>query len=125
RDSADAATVEYRSHFMHTRPIRPRTAVAGLGACAVLSLFAPLLSPTAAAAQPPAELYEGHVQVDRGQPEDPETLTGQVFDDVNQNSTLDGDEQGAAGAAVSNGVAVVRTDRRGRSVRPVRDRRTV
>src|SRR5699024_6933092 len=79
---------------MHTRPIRPRTAVAGLGACAVLSLFAPLLSPTAAAAQPPAELYEGHVQVDRGQPEDPETLTGQVFDDVNQNSKLDGDEKG-------------------------------
>ena len=110
---------------MHTRPIRPRTAVAGLGACAVLSLFAPLLSPTAAAAQPPAELYEGHVQVDRGQPEDPETLTGQVFDDVNQNSKLDGDEQGVAGVAVSNGVDVVQTDGEGRYELPVRDNMTV
>ena len=110
---------------MHTRPIRPRTAVAGLGACAVLSLFAPLLSPTEAAAQPPAELYEGHVQVDRGQPDDPETLTGQVFDDVNQNSKLDGDEKGVAGVAVSNGVDVVQTDGEGRYELPVRDNMTV
>ena len=110
---------------MHTRPIRPRTAVAGLGACAVLSLFAPLLSPTAAAAQPPAELYEGHVQVDRGQADDPETFTGQVFDDVNENSKLDGDEQGVAGVAVTNGVDVVQTDGEGRYELPVRDNMTV
>src|SRR5699024_12390629 len=109
---------------MHTRPLRPRTAVAGLGACAVLSLFAPLLSPTEAAAQPPAELYEGHVQVDRGQPDDPETLTGQVFDDVNQNSKLDGDEKGVAGVAGSNGGDVVQTDGGGRHELAERDQMT-
>src|SRR5699024_2583515 len=96
-----------------------------LGACAVLSLFAPLRSPTAAAAQPPAELYEGHVQVDRGQADDPETFTGQVFDDVNENSKLDGDEQGVAGVAVTNGVDVVQTDGEGRYELPVRDNMTV
>ena len=58
---------------MQTRRIRPRTAAAGLGACAALSLFAPLLSPTSAtAADAPAELYEGHVQVDRGKAADPD-----------------------------------------------------
>src|SRR5699024_12617749 len=110
---------------MHTRPIRPRTAVAGLGACAVLSLFAPLLSPTAAAAQPPPELYEEHVQVDRGQPEDPETLTGQVFDDVNQNSKLDGDEKGVAGVAVSNGGDDVQTHGDGRREQAAADETAV
>src|SRR5699024_12017038 len=92
------------------RLVRLRTACAGRCACAVFSILAPRLHPTEAAAQPPAELYEGHVQVDRGQPDDPETLTGQVFDDVNQNSKLDGDEKGVAGVAVSNGVDVVQTE---------------
>src|SRR5699024_3263286 len=111
--------------FMHTRPIRPRTAVAGLGACAVVSLSAPRLSPTAAAAQPPAELYEGHVQVDRGQADDPEKFTGQVLDDVNENSKLDGDEEGVAGVAVTTGGDLVQTDGEGRYELPVRDNMTV
>lgn len=111
---------------MQTRRIRPRTAVAGLGACAALSLFAPLLSPTSAtAADAPAELYEGHVQVDRGKADDPKKFTGQVFDDVNENSKLDGDEKGISGVAVSNGVEVVQTDGDGRYELPVRDNMTV
>jgi hypothetical protein len=111
---------------MQTRRIRPRTAVAGLGACAALSLFAPLLSPTTAmAADAPAELYEGHVQVDRGKADDPKKFTGQVFDDVNQNSKLDGDEKGVAGVSVTNGVDVVQTDGEGRYELPVRDNMTV
>ncbi|UVI37597.1 calcineurin-like phosphoesterase family protein [Brevibacterium spongiae] len=111
---------------MQTRRFRSRTTVAGLGACAALALFAPLLSPTAAlAANAPAELYEGHVQVDRGKADDPETLKGQVFDDVNENSKLDGDEKGVAGVAVSNGVDVVQTDGEGRYELPVRDNMTV
>ncbi|WP_209373638.1 calcineurin-like phosphoesterase C-terminal domain-containing protein [Brevibacterium renqingii] len=111
---------------MHARRIHPRTAVAGLGACAALSLFAPLLSPTAAvASEAPAELYRGHVQVDRGQAADPEQFTGQVFDDVNENSKLDGDERGIPGVAVSNGVDVVQTDGAGRYSLPVRENMTV
>jgi calcineurin-like phosphoesterase family protein len=111
---------------MQTRRIRPRTAVAGLGACAALSLFAPLLSPTTAmAADAPAELYEGHVQVDRGKADDSKKFTGQVFDDVNQNSKLDGDEKGVAGVSVTNGVDVVQTDGEGRYELPVRDNMTV
>lgn len=111
---------------MQTRRIRPRTAAAGLGACAALSLFAPLLSPTSAtAADAPAELYEGHVQVDRGKADDPKKFTGQVFDDVNENSKLDGDEKGISGVAVSNGVDVVQTDGDGRYKLPVRDNMTV
>lgn len=111
---------------MQTRRIRPRTAAAGLGACAALSLFAPLLSPTSAmAADAPAELYEGHVQVDRGKAADPQKFTGQVFDDVNENSKLDGDEKGVSGVAVSNGVDVVQTDGEGRYELPVRENMTV
>ncbi|WP_166971306.1 calcineurin-like phosphoesterase C-terminal domain-containing protein [Brevibacterium atlanticum] len=111
---------------MQTRRIRPRSAAAGLGACAALALFAPLLSPTAAtAANTPAEMYEGHVQVDRGKAADPQKFTGQVFDDVNENSKLDGDEKGVAGVAVSNGIDVVQTDGEGRYELPVRDNMTV
>ena len=111
---------------MQTRRIRPRTAAAGLGACAALSLFAPLLSPSSAmAADAPPELYEGHVQVDRGKADDPERFTGQVFDDVNENSKLDGDEKGVSGVAVSNGVDVVQTDGDGRYELPVRENMTV
>ena len=67
--------------------------------------MAPLVgASSAAAAGAPAELYEGHVQVDRGQADHPETLQGQVFDDVNENSKLDGDETGIADVAVTNGI---------------------
>lgn len=111
---------------MQTRRIRPRTAAAGLGACAALALVAPLLSPTEAiAADAPAELYEGHVQVDRGKAADPQKFNGQVFDDVNENSKLDGDEEGVSGVAVSNGVDVVLTDGDGRYELPVRENMTV
>lgn len=111
---------------MQIRRIRPRTTVAGLGACAVLTLFAPLLSPTAAtAAGAPAELYEGHVQVDRGQAADPQKFTGRVFDDANENSKLDDDEEGVAGVAVTNGVDVVQTDGQGVYELPVRENMTV
>ncbi|GEB24132.1 hypothetical protein [Brevibacterium aurantiacum] len=68
---------------MSERRFRPNV-VTGLSACAALALMAPLVgASSAAAADAPAELYEGHVQVDRGQADDPETLKGQVFDDVN------------------------------------------
>ena len=66
-------------------------------------------------------LYEGSVQVVDGEADDPETLTGQVFDDVNKNSTLDGDEAGIEGVQVSNGVEVATTDAEGRYELPVRD----
>ena len=66
-------------------------------------------------------LYEGSVQVVDGEADDPETLTGQVFDDVNKNSTLDGDEAGIAGVQVSNGVDVATTDDEGRYELPVRE----
>lgn len=64
---------------MQIRRFHPRTAAAGLGACAAVARFAPLLSPTAAmVANTPAKMYESHVQVDRGQAADPQTFTGQV-----------------------------------------------
>ena len=103
-----------------------RRMVTGLSACAALTLMAPLVgASTAFAAGPPAELYEGHVQVDRGQAEDLQVLKGQVFDDVNENSKLDGDETGIAGVAVSNGIDVVQTDGQGAYELPVRDNMTV
>ncbi|MGO2859836.1 MAG: calcineurin-like phosphoesterase C-terminal domain-containing protein [Brevibacterium sp.] len=110
---------------MPARRIRPHAA-AGLSACAALTLLTPLLaSSAAAAADAPAESYEGHVQVDRGKAADPEKFTGQVFDDVNENSKLDGDEKGVPGVAVSNGVDVVQTDGQGRYSLPVRENMTV
>src|SRR5690625_2651963 len=107
---------------MHARRFRP-AAVTGLGAVTALTLMAPLTP--AQAADSPAALYEGHVEVDRGEPEDPEFLEGQVFDDVNQNSKLDGDERGVPGVAVTNGVEVVQTDGDGTYELPVRDNMTV
>ena len=110
---------------MFERRLRP-SAMTGLSACAALALTAPLVcASSAAAAEAPAELYEGHVQVDRGQADDPETLQGQVFDDVNENSKLDGDETGIADVAVTNGVDVVQTDGEGAYELPVRDNMTV
>lgn len=110
---------------MSERRFRPNV-VTGLSACAALALMAPLVgASSAAAADAPAELYEGHVQVDRGQADDPETLKGQVFDDVNEDSKLDGDETGIADVAVTNGVDVVQTDGKGSYELPVRDNMTV
>ncbi|SMX88960.1 Calcineurin-like phosphoesterase [Brevibacterium sp. 239c] len=110
---------------MFERRLRP-SAMTGLSACAALALTAPLVcASSAAAAETPAELYEGHVQVDRGQADDPEALQGQVFDDVNENSKLDGDETGIADVAVTNGVDVVQTDGEGAYELPVRDNMTV
>ncbi|TGD39033.1 MULTISPECIES: calcineurin-like phosphoesterase C-terminal domain-containing protein [Brevibacterium] len=110
---------------MFERRLRP-SAMTGLSACAALALTAPLVcASSAAAADTPAELYEGHVQVDRGQADDPEALQGQVFDDVNENSKLDGDETGIADVAVTNGVDVVQTDGEGIYELPVRDNMTV
>ncbi|WP_193070660.1 calcineurin-like phosphoesterase family protein [Brevibacterium sp. FME37] len=110
---------------MFERRLRP-SAMTGLSACAALALTAPLVcASSAAAAETPAELYEGHVQVDRGQADDPEALQGQVFDDVNENSKLDGDETGIADVAVTNGVDVVQTDGEGTYELPVRDNMTV
>ncbi|MDN5807423.1 MAG: calcineurin-like phosphoesterase family protein [Brevibacterium sp.] len=110
---------------MFERRLRP-SAVAGLSACATLAVMAPLVgASTALAADAPAELYEGHVQVDRGQADDPQTLHGQVFDDVNENSKLDGDETGIPGVAVTNGIDVVQTDGQGNYDLPVRDNMTV
>ncbi len=105
---------------MPQRLLRP-TAAAG----AALTLLAPFAATSAHAASPPAELYEGHVQVDRGTPADPEVLAGQVFDDVNHNSRLDAEERGVPGVAVSNGIDVVQTDGQGRYELPVEDNMTV
>ncbi|SLM88727.1 calcineurin-like phosphoesterase C-terminal domain-containing protein [Brevibacterium yomogidense] len=99
------------------------SAVTGVSAVAALTLMAPLAP--AQAADPPAELYEGHVEVDRGEADDAEVLEGQVFDDVNQNSKLDEDERGVPGVAVSNGIDVVQTDGEGTYELPVRDNMTV
>lgn len=110
---------------MSERRLRPST-VTGLSACAALTLLAPLVgASTAFAAGAPAELYEGHVQVDRGQAEDTQVLKGQVFDDVNENSKLDGDETGIPDVAVSNGIDVVATNGEGEYDLPVRDNMTV
>ncbi|WP_309131663.1 calcineurin-like phosphoesterase family protein [Brevibacterium sp.] len=101
-----------------------RMRVIGLGAAT--ALLAPLAVTTAALADTaPAELYEGHVQVDRGEPEDPSLFTGQVFDDINENSTLDPGESGIPGVAVTNGIEVVQTDGSGAYELPVRENMTV
>ena len=55
-----------------------------------------------------------------GEAEDPEVLTGRVFDDANENSRIDGGEAGVPGVSVSNGVDVVQTDEEGRYELPVR-----
>lgn len=108
----------------HTR--RRSQALAGLGACTVIGLLATLTTASGAqAADAPAELYEGHVQVDRGRPADPQLFTGQVFNDVNENSTLDNDEKGVPGVAVTNGIDVVTTNGDGTYQLPVRDNMTV
>src|SRR5699024_11037208 len=49
-------------------------------------------------------LYTGQVEVVDGEAEDPEVLTGRVFDDANENSRIDGGEAGVPGVSVSNGV---------------------
>lgn len=110
---------------MSERRLRP-SVVTGLSACAALTLLAPFAGATAAAAaDAPAEMYEGHVQVDRGSAANDDVLKGQVFDDVNENSKLDGDEKGIAGVAVSNGIDVVQTNGQGAYELPVRDNMTV
>ncbi|MCM1012122.1 calcineurin-like phosphoesterase C-terminal domain-containing protein [Brevibacterium sp. XM4083] len=107
---------------MSTR--RLRTGV--LSTAAVLALLTPATGVSAArAADGPPDLYEGHVQVDRGTPADPEVLTGQVFDDTNENSRLDGDEEGIPGVSVTNGLDVVETDGSGTYRLPVRENMTV
>lgn len=65
-------------------------------------------------------LYTGGVEVVDGAAEDPEILAGQVFDDANKNSRIDGGEAGVPGVSVSNGVDVVQTDAEGRYELPVR-----
>ena len=65
-------------------------------------------------------LYAGGVQVVDGEAENPEILTGQVFDDANKNSRIDGGEAGIPGVSVSNGLDVVQTDAEGRYELPVR-----
>ncbi|HCG55771.1 MULTISPECIES: calcineurin-like phosphoesterase family protein [Brevibacterium] len=110
---------------MSERRLRPNAAT-GLSAWAALALMAPVVSASSAlAVEAPAELYAGHVQVDRAQAADSETLRGQVFDDVNENSRLDGDETGIPGVAVTNGVDVVQTDGEGNYELSVRDNMTV
>ncbi len=42
------------------------------------------------------------------------TVTGIVYNDVNKNGKYDGGEKGVKGVAVSNGVSVTKTDRKGR-----------
>lgn len=65
-------------------------------------------------------LYTGQVQVVDGEAMDPEMLTGQVFDDANKNSRVDGGEAGIPGVSVSNGLDVVETDAEGRYALPAR-----
>lgn len=65
-------------------------------------------------------LYTGGVQVVDGEADDPEVLAGQVFDDANKNSRIDGGEAGIPGVSVSNGLDVVQTDEEGRYELPVR-----
>ena len=65
-------------------------------------------------------LYTGEVEVVDGEAADPQTLLGQVFDDANKNSRIDGGEAGIPGVSVSNGVDVVQTDDEGRYELPVR-----
>lgn len=65
-------------------------------------------------------LYTGQVQVVDGEAQNPEVLAGQVFDDANKNSRIDGGEAGIPGVSVSNGLDVVETDAEGRYALPVR-----
>ncbi|WP_392507737.1 calcineurin-like phosphoesterase C-terminal domain-containing protein [Naumannella halotolerans] len=71
------------------------------------------------------DTYEGQVEVVRGGAEDPEVLTGTVFNDKNEDSTKDRREKGISGVAVSNGIDVVTTDSDGVYELPVRDNMTV
>lgn len=70
-------------------------------------------------------LYQGDVEVVDGAAENQEIITGQVFDDVNRNSILDGDETGVAGVSVTNGTDVVTTDEQGRYELPASEDMTV
>lgn len=70
-------------------------------------------------------LYEGGVEVVEGEAENQDVITGQVFDDTNRNSALDGDEAGIEGVSVTNGVDVVITDAEGRYELPASDNMTV
>ncbi|MDN5571494.1 MAG: calcineurin-like phosphoesterase family protein [Propionibacteriaceae bacterium] len=60
-----------------------------------------------------------------GSGRDADQLTGVVFDDRNQNATLDRGERGLRGVAVSNGREVVHTDARGRYSIAVQDKDTI
>lgn len=70
-------------------------------------------------------LYEGDVEVVDGAAENQNVITGRVFDDANQNSTLDEGESGVPGVSVTNGVDVVTTDEQGRYELPADDNMTV
>ncbi|HIW91769.1 MAG TPA: calcineurin-like phosphoesterase C-terminal domain-containing protein [Candidatus Corynebacterium avicola] len=70
-------------------------------------------------------LYEGSVEVVDGESDNQEVISGQVFDDANKNSVLDGEETGVEGVSVSNGVDVVTTDAEGRYELPARDNMSV
>ena len=101
-----------------------------LGAATVLGLGSALsgYGTDTAQAAPKAvqpDTYEGQVEVVRGGVEDPEVLTGTVFNDKNEDSTKDRREKGISGVAVSNGIDVVTTDSDGVYELPVRDNMTV
>lgn len=66
-------------------------------------------------------LYGGGVEVVDGDAANQDVITGQVFDDANQNSTLDEGESGVPGVSVTNGVDVVVTDGQGRYELPADD----
>ena len=75
------------------------------------------------------DAYRGQVEVVKEaknrKPRDPDTLSGQVFDDRNRDSVRQPHEKGVAGARVSNGEEVVVTDKHGRYELPVRENMTV
>lgn len=70
-------------------------------------------------------LYQGDVEVVDGAAEDQAVISGQVFDDANRNSTLDGDESGVPGVSVTNGTDVATTDEQGRYELPASENMTV
>lgn len=103
-----------------------------LGAAGALTSFDLPAAPPAASAAPssPVDTYVGKVEVVRGPSAaragaGSATITGRVFEDRNQNSRYDGREKGVAGAVVSNGREVTRTDDKGLYKLPVFDNMTV
>lgn len=99
-----------------------------LSLAAVLGIALPAVAvatePVAAAPQQ-SDMYEGHVQVDRGKAADAKKIQGAVFDDKNHNSKKDKGEKPVVGASVSNGKEIVKTDAQGHYTLPVRDDMTV